>query len=111
MMTTFERRQTILRLIKEQPGVKVSRLAEILRVSEGTIRNDLTALEKDHKLQRVHGGAVLVEQSDVHATSNLEKDVPNSKTKRRIAHWAAEFFWMPAVQFVLCCHSLKIASA
>ena len=90
MMTTFERRQTILRLLKEEPGVKVTRLAESLGVSEGTIRNDLTALEKEQKLQRVHGGAVLVEQPEVTFNNTSLTTVINSHIKQRIARWAAE---------------------
>ena len=85
MMTTFERRQTILRLLKEQPGVKVARLAETLDVSEGTIRNDLTSLESDQKIQRVRGGAVLVEPPNTHSPLTLIDNILNAKTKRRIA--------------------------
>ncbi len=58
-MTTFERRQRILRLLRDQPGIKVTQLAPRLDVSEGTIRNDLSALEKAGRLTRVRGGAVL----------------------------------------------------
>jgi len=58
-MTTFERRQTILRLLQEQTSVHVTELARLLDVSEGTIRNDLTALEESRLVVRVRGGAVL----------------------------------------------------
>jgi DeoR/GlpR family transcriptional regulator of sugar metabolism len=40
----------------------VSELAAALRVAENTIRNDLDALEREGKLQRSHGGAVLKDQ-------------------------------------------------
>ena len=90
MMTTFERRQSILRLLKEQPGIKVTQLAKILDVSEGTIRNDLTALEDDQKLQRVHGGAVLIEQPEVMFNTIQPLDITNGRIKQRIARWAAE---------------------
>jgi DeoR/GlpR family transcriptional regulator of sugar metabolism len=42
--------------------VSVSELAAALRVAENTIRNDLDALEREGKLQRSHGGAVLKDQ-------------------------------------------------
>jgi DeoR/GlpR family transcriptional regulator of sugar metabolism len=90
MMTTFERRQTILRLLKEQPGIKVVRLAQILDVSEGTIRNDLTALENNNKIQRVRGGAVLVEEVDSISTPLQKTNIPDAEVKRRISRWAAE---------------------
>ncbi|MBE2220909.1 MAG: substrate-binding domain-containing protein [Anaerolineae bacterium] len=90
MLTTFERRQTILRLLKEQPGIKVTRLAEILDVSEGTIRNDLTTLESEQKLERVRGGAVLANQLELDNPFLTSAPIDNAPTKRRIAHWAAE---------------------
>ncbi len=90
MTTTFERRQTILRLLKEQPGVKVTRLAEILDVSEGTIRNDLSTLESEQALQRVRGGAVLVDYPESSTNQLAGTAIENAITKRRIARWAAE---------------------
>jgi DeoR/GlpR family transcriptional regulator of sugar metabolism len=59
-MIAFERRQLILRLLHEQPGITVPTLAKELQVSEGTIRNDLDALEMEQKVQRVRGGAILI---------------------------------------------------
>jgi ribose transport system substrate-binding protein len=59
-MIAFERRQLILRLLYEQPGMTVPMLAKELAVSEGTIRNDLDALEGEQKVQRVRGGAILI---------------------------------------------------
>lgn len=87
-MTIFERRQTILRLLKEQPGIKVTQLAELLDSSEGTIRNDLTALENERKLQRVRGGAVVIERPELIIGEAAR--VVNASTKQRIARWAAE---------------------
>ncbi len=60
-MTTFERRQSLLDLLQKQPGLRVPEIAQALRVSEGTVRNDLNALETEKLLTRVHGGAVLRE--------------------------------------------------
>lgn len=92
-MITFERQQAILRLLKEQPGLKVTKLAELLDVSRGTIRNDLLKLEGEGKVKRMRGGAILVDnevetylegqQIDISITANVE-------AKRRIARWAAE---------------------
>ena len=94
MTTRFERRQTILRLLQEQPGIKVSQLAELLDVSPGTIRNDLNALEEQHRLRRVHGGAVLesmVLDGAAHAALPVPSaEVANVAAKQRIARWAAE---------------------
>jgi ribose transport system substrate-binding protein len=88
-MTTFERRQTVLRLLREQPGIKVARLADLLEVSEGTIRNDLNALEDEQKLRRVRGGAILLGVPELAASPYLQP-VTNIEAKQRIARWAAE---------------------
>ena len=57
-LTTFERRQVILRILEEQSGIKVTDLAQQLDVSEGTVRNDLAALDEEQQIMRVRGGAV-----------------------------------------------------
>jgi ribose transport system substrate-binding protein len=88
-MITFERRRTILRLLREQPGIKVARLADLLEVSEGTIRNDLNALEEEQKLRRVRGGAILLEVPEPEAITSLQPTI-NLEAKQRIARWAAE---------------------
>jgi ribose transport system substrate-binding protein len=93
-MITFERQQALLRLLREQPGIKVTKLAELLQVSRGTIRNDLLTLEEQNKVRRVRGGAVLVGKglSDVALESSLSSLAPvaNAEAKRRVAKWAAE---------------------
>ncbi|MFC1976608.1 DeoR/GlpR family DNA-binding transcription regulator, partial [Chloroflexota bacterium] len=89
MTTTFERRQQILKLLQKQSSAKVSELAELLRVSEATIRKDLTALDEAQQLTRVRGGAAL---SDVNQTYNpvlTAKAKVNAIAKQHIARWAA----------------------
>ncbi len=89
-MTTFERRQRILALLREKPGIKVSELAQKLSVSEGTIRNDLTALEQSNQLKRVRGGAVVREQQPVSHPSFASRMQVRSQAKEHIARRAAE---------------------
>ncbi|MEZ4592423.1 MAG: substrate-binding domain-containing protein [Chloroflexota bacterium] len=86
-MIGFERRQNILRILAEKPGIRVTQLAEQLAVSEGTIRNDLTALEDEQQVRRVRGGAVLIEPE---APLPGLTQVANAEAKQRIARWAAE---------------------
>ena len=55
-MTTFERRQRLVRFLRERPGIKVTELAECLNVSQGTIRNDRRAIEQTGQIERGRGG-------------------------------------------------------
>ena len=88
-MTTFERRQRTLDLLRQQPGIRVPELARNLGVSEGTIRNDLTYLEQTGALTRVRGGAVV--RGDVPPESPVAADgVANQILKQVIARWAAD---------------------
>ena len=89
-MTIFERRQRILGLLREQPGIRVPALADLLDVSEGTIRNDLRALEKAGELTRVRGGAVVRESRGFISPSFADRAQVNARAKRRIARWAAD---------------------
>ncbi len=89
-MTTFERQQAILRLLQEQPGIRAVKLAALLSVSRGTIRNDLLVLEKQRKVRRVRGGAVLLESEEPDLLLAAAEPKLNMPAKRRIARWAAE---------------------
>jgi ribose transport system substrate-binding protein len=88
-MTTFERRQRILAYLRERPGIKVTELAKLLDVSEGTIRNDLRALEKAGELTRVRGGAVVRDGRDFISPAFGARAEVNATAKKRIARWAA----------------------
>jgi ribose transport system substrate-binding protein len=89
-MTAFERRQRILGLLREQPGIRVPELAHRLQVSQGTIRNDLRALEQAGELTRVRGGAVVREGRDFISPAFGVRAEVNATAKERIARWAAD---------------------
>jgi ribose transport system substrate-binding protein len=89
-MTPFQRRQRILELLREQAGIKVVELADLLDVSEGTIRNDLTALEKGGRLTRVRGGAVLRDNHSPISPAFAARAQVNADAKQRIARWASD---------------------
>lgn len=88
-MTTFERRQSLLDKLRKQPGLRVPELAKALEVSEGTVRNDLDALEDQGRLKRVHGGAVLNDQNQFQNNSFVRRYKLNAAAKLAIAHEAA----------------------
>lgn len=89
-MTSHERRQSILDLLRRQPGLRVPELAQLLSVSEGTVRNDLNALEADGQVTRVHGGAVLRSQNGFHNVSFHARRQEQTTAKMLIAHDAAD---------------------
>ncbi len=88
-MTTFERRQRILDLLREQPGIRVPDLAKRLNVSEGTIRNDLTALAQAGALERVHGGAVVTDNREPRISAFTTRAYVNVSAKQCMARRAA----------------------
>jgi len=88
-LTTYERRQSLLELLRNMPGLRVREAAKDLAVSEGTIRNDLNALELQGLLMRVHGGAVLNQQDQFQNSSFLRRKEHNAAAKLAIAREAA----------------------
>jgi DeoR/GlpR family transcriptional regulator of sugar metabolism len=88
-LTTYERRQSLLDILRKQPGLRVPELARALDVSDGTVRNDLNALEEEGRLKRVHGGAVLNDQNQFQNNSFLRRFQENAAAKFAIAREAA----------------------
>jgi ribose transport system substrate-binding protein len=88
--TTFERRQRLLSLLHDQPGIRVKDSARLLHVSEGTIRNDLNALANEGHLQRVRGGGVPTDDHPAHSAAFAARFRIKETAKRQIARWAAE---------------------
>lgn len=79
-----ERGEKLQRILRQQRIVRVETLCRDLKVSPATVRRDLALLERKGALQRVHGGAVVVE-------SGLDEPLFDDKTaiaaaeKKRIA--------------------------
>jgi len=88
-LTTYERRQSLLDILRKQPGLRVPELAKVLNVSEGTVRNDLNALEEEGRLKRVHGGAVLKDQDQFQNNLFVRRYKQNVAAKLAIAREAA----------------------
>jgi DeoR/GlpR family transcriptional regulator of sugar metabolism len=78
-----------LDLLSRQSGLRVPELANALNVSEGTIRNDLNALESQGRLTRVHGGAVLSQNGRSQNNSFRLRSQTNTAAKLAIAIEAA----------------------
>jgi DeoR/GlpR family transcriptional regulator of sugar metabolism len=64
-MNADDRKQQILTVLAAKGDVGIAELSELLAVSEMTVRRDLSQLESEGVLRRVHGGAVLAVGSSV----------------------------------------------
>ena len=82
-MTLAERHDFIMDLLQQQGSVSVAALAERLKVSEVTIRKDLTLLEEKKMLYRAHGSAILINPYINDRPVN-EKEKHNAAEKRAI---------------------------
>jgi DeoR/GlpR family transcriptional regulator of sugar metabolism len=89
-LTTYERRQSLLELLRKQPALRVPEIARLLRISEGTVRNDLNALEEEGHLTRVHGGAVLNQSAQLFNPAFGIRHQEHTKEKRGIGLMAAK---------------------
>jgi len=89
-LTTYERRQTLLEILRKQPGLRVPEIARTIGVSDGTVRNDLNALEDDGYLTRVHGGAVLHNTMQPQNAAFGVRHQEHSKEKSCIGNGAAK---------------------
>jgi DeoR family transcriptional regulator, fructose operon transcriptional repressor len=87
-MLTPERHHVILSLLKEKDVVRIHELVEATGASESTIRRDLSELEEQRLLKRVHGGASSL-QNKIEEPTVLEKAVKREKEKMAIARYAA----------------------
>ncbi|WNF36265.1 DeoR/GlpR family DNA-binding transcription regulator [Bacillaceae bacterium IKA-2] len=87
-MLTPERHQIILDLINEKGVIKLQELVDATASSESTIRRDLSQLEDEKKVKRVHGGASLLKQKSVELSIS-EKSLQNYNEKEMIAKFAA----------------------
>ena len=100
-MTKEERHTYILEQLMKQSSVQVSELAELLNVSSVTIRKDLTELEKNGRLYRSHGKAILINPF-ANNRSVHEKESLNAEEKQLIG--------MEAAQLVVPNDSILLAS-
>ena len=58
-MLQVERVKQIRTLLEKTPTLRIGQLAQLLYVSEATVRRDVDAMEKDGLLKRVYGGVTL----------------------------------------------------
>ena len=80
-----ERQSKLIKLVNIYQKIEVSRLAELLDVSQVTIRKDLDHLEEEGLLTREHGYALIKNANDINTRLTINYD-----TKLKVATKAAE---------------------
>lgn len=85
-----ERRRVIMQQLTENGKVKVAQLSKMLGCSEVTIRNDIKTMDEEGMLQRVHGGAIRLEEKPVKRYS-AESIYRYTDRKKAIAACAYEY--------------------
>ncbi|MBQ7900561.1 MAG: DeoR/GlpR transcriptional regulator [Clostridia bacterium] len=88
-MFNIERQNEILNMLTQHKSISVNKLSKLLYVSPPTIRRDLSALEKQGKVCRTHGGVVLRQTSECEIPL-MYRESQNSMPKQIIAKKAAE---------------------
>ena len=89
-MFAEERQREILSLVKENKSMTVEELTKRLNASESTIRRDLAQLDRMGRLNKVHGGATVIDRGYVLEDQAVaEKSAKNPDEKKRIAVYAA----------------------
>ncbi|VUS80770.1 DeoR family transcriptional regulator [Klebsiella spallanzanii] len=88
---TSERREQIIKRLRQQGSVQVNDLSGLFGVSTVTIRNDLAFLEKQGIAVRAYGGALICDSNTPGIEPSVEdKSSLNTEVKRRIAGAAVE---------------------
>ena len=83
------RRNRILEQLRQRGRVNVLELSQLLGTTAVTIRNDLTALERDGYLLRTQGGAVQIPRAEEEPGINFPGKSENGEEKQRIAEAVA----------------------
>ena len=98
-MYDLERQNLIIEILKKNKSVSVSKLSELLYVSQPTVRRDLTVLEEQGAVTRTHGGAVL-RNTENREIPLMLRESQNNSAKKIIAEKACSFIGNGSVIFM-----------
>lgn len=98
-MLLQERRLEILNLLHREGIVKTQELMERFDASESTIRRDLSEMEEDGQLTRVHGGAQKLDLYDLERAIETKR-IENIDEKQLIAKEAAKKVYANEIVFL-----------
>jgi DeoR/GlpR family transcriptional regulator of sugar metabolism len=88
-ISNTERQQQIVRMVERQHRVSIAEVCEFFTVSEATARRDLETLSEQGKLERVHGGAIPLQNTPPEQPI-LQRETEEAIAKKRIGQAAAE---------------------
>lgn len=88
------RQRQLLTVLSDGRRASVNELSDRLEVSPATVRQDLTGLEKQGFLRRVHGGAVIDESDDIshRMAVNYEKKLSIAREAKRLVQEGETIF-------------------
>ena len=86
-MLAEQRRARILEIVSERGSVSVSDLHRRLKVSQETVRRDITRLDQDGRLRKTHGGALALDHAEPVFDERMSVNIDG---KRAIGKLAAE---------------------
>lgn len=89
-MMVSQRHRQLLAALEEKPDISVKELARLLRVSEPTVRRDLTELAQQGILTKVYGGAILHRGAADREIPFFFRNQEKSAIKSRMGARAAE---------------------
>jgi DeoR/GlpR family transcriptional regulator of sugar metabolism len=93
------RRRRIVEIVRESGSVTVAGLQEDFGISQATARRDLAVLERQGKVKRTHGGAVLPRVAQ-HEDSFQQRLGEAVEAKKRLAHAAAKLLGADETVFI-----------
>jgi DeoR/GlpR family transcriptional regulator of sugar metabolism len=88
------RQRQLLTVLSDGRRASVNELSDRLEVSPATVRQDLTGLEKQGFLRRVHGGAVIDESDDIshRMAVNYDKKLSIAREAKRLVQEGETIF-------------------
>ena len=88
-MLTQERYKNILDILGEREAATVGELAQLMGVSESTVRRDVNAIDSEGRLRKVYGGATALNKIEGALEDEVKvRDVMMSEEKEIIAGYA-----------------------
>lgn len=89
-MLSSERQYKISEIVIKEGKAYISDLVKMFNVSDETIRRDLTVLNKENKIKKVHGGAISIKQP-LREESYVKRVTENFEVKQKIGAYASRF--------------------